>query len=202
MSLSKQLLLLIGLLSVVACSCIPAEQTQVELKLTGKQQIDYKGKGAGAGFMLMSSLGPAGVAVGIAIDQGIAKQIEQTFSQQYQFAQLAQQQASQWLRQFCQQSPQPKCQQTNPLQLTISHYGFEQHPGDNDATKAIIKLSYQWPSETVTTISSEQLEQQPITEPLEQLKTDATVSKQLLMQTFNRLLQQIDQPPAEQQQKQ
>ncbi len=45
---------------------------------TQQEKFSYKGKGSSAGFMLMSTLGPAGIAVGIAIDEGISKDITKT----------------------------------------------------------------------------------------------------------------------------
>lgn len=38
--------------------------------------LSFEGRGAGAGMMLMSSMGPAGIAVGVAIDVGIGKDID------------------------------------------------------------------------------------------------------------------------------
>lgn len=39
-------------------------------------QLSYSGKGAGAGVMLMGSMGSYGVAIGVAIDVGIGKDIQ------------------------------------------------------------------------------------------------------------------------------
>lgn len=47
----------------------------VSLVVSEDARLRFSGKGAGAGMMLMSSMGPAGIAVGIAIDEGIAKEI-------------------------------------------------------------------------------------------------------------------------------
>lgn len=41
-------------------------------------KIHFQGKGIGAGIALMSSMGPMGMAIGVAIDEGISKQITQT----------------------------------------------------------------------------------------------------------------------------
>ena len=38
-------------------------------------RLNFSGKGTAAGVMLMSSMGPAGIAVGIAIDKGVEKSI-------------------------------------------------------------------------------------------------------------------------------
>ncbi len=51
--------------------------TDYEIKLE-KSKFSFEGKGSSAGFMLMSAMGPAGIAVGVAIDEGISKEITQS----------------------------------------------------------------------------------------------------------------------------
>lgn len=51
--------------------------TDYEIKLK-KSKFSFEGKGSSAGFMLMSAMGPAGIAVGVAIDEGISKEITQS----------------------------------------------------------------------------------------------------------------------------
>ncbi len=51
--------------------------TDYEVKL-GKSKFSFEGKGSSAGFMLMSAMGPVGIAVGVAIDEGISKEITQS----------------------------------------------------------------------------------------------------------------------------
>jgi hypothetical protein len=48
---------------------------QIEIRFTEPKQIVFQGKGAGAGIALMSAMGPVGIAIGVAIDAGIAKDI-------------------------------------------------------------------------------------------------------------------------------
>lgn len=40
------------------------------------QRLRFQGKGAAAGMMMSSSMGPMGIAIGVAIDEGIAKDIQ------------------------------------------------------------------------------------------------------------------------------
>ena len=54
------------------------EKTPVEIHYTSPDRISFQGKGAGAGIALMSSMGPVGIAIGVAIDEGIAKDIRDT----------------------------------------------------------------------------------------------------------------------------
>jgi hypothetical protein len=54
------------------------ENTPIEIHYNSPDRISFKGKGAGAGIALMSSMGPVGIAIGVAIDEGIAKNIRDT----------------------------------------------------------------------------------------------------------------------------
>lgn len=54
------------------------EKTPVEIHYNSPDRISFQGKGAGAGIALMSSMGPVGIAIGVAIDEGIAKEIRDT----------------------------------------------------------------------------------------------------------------------------
>ena len=67
------------LLGLSVCASFLPEQTKQPniqvIDLTGGE-ISYTGRGAAAGPMLMSSLGASGIAVGLAIDVGIGKDIK------------------------------------------------------------------------------------------------------------------------------
>lgn len=52
--------------------------TQIEIHYSSPDRISFQGKGAGAGMALMSTMGPVGIALGVAIDEGIAKDIRET----------------------------------------------------------------------------------------------------------------------------
>ena len=62
-----------------ACTTLGFQsQTPVEIHYSSPDRISFQGKGAGAGMALMSSMGPIGIAIGVAIDEGIAKDIRET----------------------------------------------------------------------------------------------------------------------------
>jgi hypothetical protein len=67
-----------GCTSLPFLSDTPVEKTPVEIHYTSPDRISFQGKGAGAGIALMSSMGPVGIAIGVAIDEGIAKDIRDT----------------------------------------------------------------------------------------------------------------------------
>jgi hypothetical protein len=53
-------------------------QKPIEIIYTSPDRISFQGKGAGAGIALISSMGPVGIALGVAIHEGIAKDIRTT----------------------------------------------------------------------------------------------------------------------------
>jgi hypothetical protein len=57
------------------CAVLKTNATQKVLIEDGVK-FSYSGRGAGAGVALMSTMGPAGIAVGVAIDEGIRKDLE------------------------------------------------------------------------------------------------------------------------------
>lgn len=68
--------IIIPILCLLLSACISTPTHNISI--VNDQTLQFSGKGAGMGMMLSSSLGPAGIAVGIAIDVGIAKEIAQT----------------------------------------------------------------------------------------------------------------------------
>lgn len=71
----------ITILCISACAVIDTQATaQFTFNVAEPNRIRFSGKGAGAGMMLSSSMGAMGVAIGIAIDAGIAKDIQETAS--------------------------------------------------------------------------------------------------------------------------
>lgn len=64
----------------MGCSTFGTTPKGTSIYVSAKEpgRIRFEGKGAGAGIMLMSAMGPAGIAIGIAIDEGIAKDIQKT----------------------------------------------------------------------------------------------------------------------------
>lgn len=64
---------LIVLLS--GCSITGHKNSQNTIYIENVATIKYTGKGAGASFALMGAMGPMGAAIGVAIDEGISKDI-------------------------------------------------------------------------------------------------------------------------------
>lgn len=70
------LLAIIILSALMGCVTSSRNQTNITVNWSEPDRLRFSGKGSGAGMMLMSSMGPAGIAVGVAIDEGIGKEIE------------------------------------------------------------------------------------------------------------------------------
>ncbi len=74
--LMKAKLLLLGTILFSACaSLFPQKEMSYAIMLAEPHVIRFEGKGAAAGVMMSSSMGPMGIAIGVAIDEGIAKDI-------------------------------------------------------------------------------------------------------------------------------
>jgi hypothetical protein len=74
--------LLFSFLINSACTSLGFQsESAVEILYSAPDRISFQGKGAGAGMALMSSMGPVGIALGVAIDEGIAKEIRETAQQ-------------------------------------------------------------------------------------------------------------------------
>ena len=69
--------LLISLLILSSC----VQQAILDTVIENNKRLHFSGKGAGAGIMLSSAMGPVGMAIGFAIDEGIAKDIRHTANQ-------------------------------------------------------------------------------------------------------------------------
>lgn len=68
-----------GVLLVGSCSFLSApKNVSISLEIQDPDRFRFSGKGAGAGMMLSSSMGAMGVAIGVAIDEGIGKEIDET----------------------------------------------------------------------------------------------------------------------------
>ena len=68
--------LLFAFLINSACTSLGFQsESAAEILYSAPDRISFQGKGAGAGMALMSIVGPVGIALGVAIDEGIANDI-------------------------------------------------------------------------------------------------------------------------------
>lgn len=113
---------------IAAC----ASQTPQNLDITTAEpdRVRFQGKGAGAGMMLMSSMGPMGIAIGIAIDEGIAKDIDK-----------AARAAGLEIKSVVSEAYRASDSRLNISALTIERYGFMTRSGDNDPVAVQLHIS-------------------------------------------------------------
>lgn len=184
--------------SLSACSVFKITAKQhgiVNVSVDGQDRIRFSGKGAGAGMMLMSSMGPAGIAIGVAIDEGIGKDIHTAFSTHGQFSTIVESETQAWLAEVCSQQTKRQtslCNESSVLTITIHRYGFHTTSGDNDPVVAELDISFSFPDKTIEHLMLKSLEEQLTKAPLESLKTDGNASKTLLMEGYRLLLKQLN----------
>jgi len=62
---------------LVGCSTSDVSpESELLVDIAEPDRIRFEGKGSAAGFMLSGSMGPMGIAIGVAIDEGISKEIQ------------------------------------------------------------------------------------------------------------------------------
>lgn len=75
-NLATLLIVLFFSFSLSGCSIFnQALSPNIIVNLPPEHRMHFSGKGAGAGMMMAASMGPMGIAIGVAIDEGIAKDI-------------------------------------------------------------------------------------------------------------------------------
>ena len=190
----KLRLLLIVLLSLLLPACMVGSPSKplASIQITPPEQnrIRFTGKGAGAGMMLMSSMGPMGMAVGVAIDEGIAKDIHETaVAEGVDFVEIL----TANLQQGLQASDDHKI---SSIEIKIERYGFKTIPGENDPCVVDVELTYsinggEWRAFASSKEHSDESKDAQQQAPLEQLKTDGETTRHLFRQLSNRLTKMI-----------
>ncbi len=125
------------IMQLAACSVFPSNNIKtINLKFNEPNRISFQGKGAGAGIALMGTMGPVGIAIGVAIDEGIAKDIRKAVASDKGDSKVfvANMVASQLKEQGYGVTMNAK-QPTYPI-ITIKRYGFKIINGSTDATAA------------------------------------------------------------------
>lgn|GEM_PF-2853016 len=106
----------------------PSKTPKVTVVIDPNASLTFEGKGAGAGIMLMSTMGPAGIAIGVAIDVGIGKDIAKAYTNaQGQFDVKAKVMIEKALVTYCKQNAlnHNQCTALSPIYIEVSDYGFK-----------------------------------------------------------------------------
>ena len=145
------LALLLVLMHISSCSQLQTaivEQQQplmISSQYTNSDRIRYVGAGTASGPLLMSSMGAMGIAIGIAIDEGTAKDIQNNLNADFNFAKLV-------ADVFSELTQIPTTLTTvadEPALLTIDWYGFK---AKGDEVNAVVDIALS--SELVTILTN------------------------------------------------
>lgn len=141
-------------------------------------RIRFHGKGAGAGMMLMSTMGPTGIAIGIAIDEGIGKDIDST-------AKAAKVDIEKIFLDELDVFSRDSQNINKALHITIERYGFIVSPQNNDHAIPQLHLSIarskdQQPQMLKYPGDYKTIASRTDSAPLDDVKTDAKIIERLL----------------------
>ncbi len=152
-----RIVLALMLMQLVACSVFPSNASKpITLEFSEPNRIQFKGKGAGAGIALMSTMGPVGIALGVAIDEGIAKDIrraigeEKADAQEYLKSQVAKLLSS---KGYAVSFIEAASKEIHFPKLVVKRMGFKIANGSTDATAAQWILEFHNSPDSKTTVS-------------------------------------------------
>lgn len=200
----KRLLKLMVLFSLsfglIACTQGPVKSTNnltVSIIMPESHRITFSGKGAAAGMMLSSSMGPMGVAIGIAIDEGIAKEIHQIAeSANLNFARLLEESLIQQASQTGISLNFSDKKDDVDYIFHVKQYGFLSQSGKDDPVAAKIHLRIE-PGMSQEFLNTEIEFRYPenfvseedilLLQPLEDVKTDSQVIVKLWRDALMRI---------------
>ena len=169
--------LVVGLICLILINCTqpftPNNGHALELVINTDQpdRIRFSGKGAGAGMMLSGTMGAMGVAVGVAIDEGIGKEIEVTArSVNIDIKEIIEEA-------FHNVGQNYENKSVNKVVITIKRYGFVTSSGAGDPVLPQLQVSISTNNQNSQLIDyPDQFQQQQVF-PLQNIKADAKLIK-------------------------
>lgn len=127
------LFIVLGVLQGCAVNSRPAN-TVIAVTIAEPDRVRFHGKGAGAGMMLTSAMGPMGIAIGVAIDEGIGKEIDKTArGHNVSITEIVE-------TAFYEALKRDATFEHEQLAITVERYGFVTQPGKNDPVTAQLHL--------------------------------------------------------------
>jgi hypothetical protein len=182
------------ILQLAACSMLSSNPTKsVNLQFKEPNRISFQGKGAGVGIALMGAMGPVGIALGVAIDEGIAKDIREAVSEEKGDSNkfVTRLLTNQIEAQGYSVALNSK-QQTVPV-ITIKRYGFKIMNGSTDATAAEWDVEIELESgKKVKVQYPKDFNKNSIkTYVLADLKKDGKLGAELLTESLSRVLKRL-----------
>lgn len=183
--MQKNYILLIFIIGLIGCSHTTKPKLNISITVDEPNRIRFQGKGAGAGMMLSGSMGVMGVAIGVAIDEGIGKTIEDTAKQHnINFKSLFEKQLELYLTQ------NRTSEVIKSINVYISRYGFKTTSGDNDPVSAEVigKITLNEQTYIINYPINIQDNTQIPTQPLAIIKEDADSIALLFNQSIKLIL--------------
>ncbi len=174
-----------------ACSVLPSgTEKTINLQFNEPNRISFQGKGAGAGIALMGTMGPVGIAIGVAIDEGIAKDIRKSVaSEQGDSKVFATNMVASQLKEQGYSVTLNAEQPTYPS-ITIKRYGFKIVNGSTDATAAQWDIEIETePGKKTNVHYPKDFNKESIkTYMLEDLKMNGNLGVELLSESLGRVV--------------
>jgi len=178
-----------------ACSLMsqkPVDQASVSISIENQDRILFSGKGAGAGMMMSASMGAMGIAIGVAIDEGIAKEVHESFvSLGNDFSEMIKTETNFWLANVCnanQATSEAICQPNLNLIIKVYRYGFVTTSGDNDPVKPELDIGFVLNTGEEHCLNLKSVEEASKA-PLEIVKKDGKVTSELLTKSYQLILE-------------
>jgi hypothetical protein len=126
-------ILLVLLLQPFLQACLFAPSpSAIKISFESRDSLAFTGRGAAAGIMLDSVMGAGGIAIGIAIDEGIAKEIStnlHAYSKDFSI-------------QHTLRSQIDKSIDKNLLEIKVKNYGFRTYSKGEDQISAWLDLEF------------------------------------------------------------
>jgi hypothetical protein len=147
----------------------------------GAARIHFVGKGAAAGAMMSSSMGPMGIAIGVAIDEGIAKEIDAALVRANCKVDEVVESSFLAVSHSYGMTAERVSSENAAVVLGIDRVGFKVLPSERDLTFSEVSISLTLRDETKKLTSRHTSDEQGI--PLEQIRRDGKVACELLQES-------------------
>lgn len=177
----------LGLLALILLSCATKPQVPVQVKIGDRSNLAFTGKGAAAGMMMDAYMGGVGVAIGIAIDEGIAKDIATNLAKYpsgfsitslVEKNLLADSKHRYSIKLDSTKIPRVANTDTSK-QIVIDTYGFRTFPGEGDKVTAWLKVRFINNANNIVVTYPDDFDS-PQTLELIEVKTNPELAYQLL----------------------
>lgn len=173
-------IILLLLICCLMTSCTKTRTPPVEVTYGERQSLYFTGRGSAAGIMMDSVLGGAGIAIGIAIDEGIAKDISAAIlSSNPEFTMDG------LVKDALKEKVKQGMNVDGLKSVVITKYGFQVAPDDKVAPLVALQFTCESADIPVVEFTSDNKDQ---TIPFDQSKTNGKLVEKLLRDAVVELL--------------